>query len=186
MLEEPRTGGALARAVQPLGNTGVVGPALLAVYGLGRWRRDRALTNAVTEIGLSALTTGVEVLALKEASGRPRPSDPGRDSDDMRMFSGDQSFPSGHTAISFALAEAINRSSGSRWAPWITFPVAAAVGWSRMRDDEHWLSDVVAGAAIGDWTARKVHRFERTTSGARHVQFGLGLTGRGVMLHGVW
>jgi membrane-associated phospholipid phosphatase len=39
--------------------------------------------------------------------------------------------------------------------------MAGLVGWSRLRDGEHWSSDVVAGAALGFWTARKAVDFAR-------------------------
>ena len=32
-------------------------------------------------------------------------------------------------------------------------------GLTRVRDDRHWASDVIAGAALGGWVARKVDTF---------------------------
>jgi membrane-associated phospholipid phosphatase len=40
------------------------------------------------------------------------------------------------------------------------------VGWARLEDDQHWLSDVAAGAALGWWTARKVDRLLRERDGS--------------------
>jgi membrane-associated phospholipid phosphatase len=58
------------------------------------------------------------------------------------------SFPSGHTAISFAGAEFIRKEYGWRWgAP--AYAAATFVGWSRVATDDHWWHDVVAGGAIG-------------------------------------
>ena len=88
--------------------------------------------------------------------GRPRPIQTPGDSDDLHPFSGYESFPSGHAAVSFALATAINRESSWWGTPWITYPLATLVGWSRVHDHKHWTSDVVAGAALGIWTAHKV------------------------------
>ena len=45
------------------------------------------------------------------------------------------------------------------WA--VTASRRSAVGWSRLRDDKHWMSDVVAGAGLGTWTARKVVQLAR-------------------------
>ena len=60
----------------------------------------------------------------------------------------DNSFPSGHTAVSFAGAEFIRKEYGWRWgAP--AYAAAAFVGWSRVATDDHWTHDVAAGAAIG-------------------------------------
>lgn len=58
------------------------------------------------------------------------------------------SFPSGHTAISFAGAEFIRKEYGWRWgAP--AYAAAAFVGWSRVATNDHWWHDVAAGGAIG-------------------------------------
>jgi membrane-associated phospholipid phosphatase len=94
--------------------------------------------------------------------GRARPSaapgDPGEFRPSGRL---DGSFPSGHTTIAFAAAAAIDAETPARWVPWVVYPAAAAVGWARVSEDRHWLSDVVAGAALGYWTGRKVDQIER-------------------------
>lgn len=62
--------------------------------------------------------------------------------------SGDDSFPSGHTADSFAAATFIQQRYGWRWAiP--AYIGATFVGYSRVKSDKHYLEDVLAGAAIG-------------------------------------
>ena len=148
----------LASTFQPLGNPVFVVPALLAGYGLARALDAPQVAADFTEVGLSVLAAGGGALALKEVVGRARPKDSPHDHLSFDAFSGQTSFPSGHAAIAFALAESVNLTSGSRLAPWRTYPAAAMVAWSRVRDDHHWTSDVVAGAALGVWTARKVHR----------------------------
>ncbi|MFC4856429.1 bifunctional phosphatase PAP2/diacylglycerol kinase family protein [Actinophytocola glycyrrhizae] len=57
------------------------------------------------------------------------------------------SFPSGHAASAFAFASAL--AMEHRGAAAAVFPLAAAVGYSRVHTGVHWPSDVVAGAAIG-------------------------------------
>ena len=58
------------------------------------------------------------------------------------------SFPSGHAATTFAVATAIERHLGWRYAvPAYTF--ASYVAASRLPTGRHWLSDVVFGAAVG-------------------------------------
>ena len=62
--------------------------------------------------------------------------------------SGDDSFPSGHTADSFAAATFIQQRYGWRWAiP--AYIGATFVGYSRVQSDKHYAVDVLAGAAIG-------------------------------------
>ena len=147
----------LARAVQPLGAPEVVAPVLLLSYLAGRALDRPALAAASERVGISVAVAGVATGALKLAIGRVRPEDSAAESDSYQPFSGHASFPSGHAALAFATATALDRETRARWVPWVAYPTAALVGWSRARDDKHWASDVVAGAALGAWTAAKTH-----------------------------
>lgn len=63
--------------------------------------------------------------------------------------SGNDSFPSGHTAFSFAAAATMQRRYG--WEVGLpATAVAALVGFARVKADKHHWYDVVAGAAIGE------------------------------------
>ncbi|WP_176065726.1 phosphatase PAP2 family protein [Anaeromyxobacter diazotrophicus] len=67
----------------------------------------------------------------------------------------DRAFFSGHAATAFAAAAAFGTVARMRGYPaWpavyaVGFGVAATVGYLRMAADEHWLTDVVASAAVG-------------------------------------
>ena len=68
-----------------------------------------------------------------------------------RPNGGKHSFPSGHTATSFMTATMLHKEYGWR-SPWFSiggYTVAALTGVSRIMNNMHWMSDVVAGAAIG-------------------------------------
>jgi len=57
-------------------------------------------------------------------------------------------FPSGHTSSTFTVASVLHRAYG----PWVGLPLyglGALVAVERLDDDEHHLSDVVMGAAMG-------------------------------------
>ncbi len=86
----------------------------------------------------TSLSTGV----LKIFVNRERPDK-----------SNNTSWPSGHTSSMFALAGALTYSYGlSAAVP--AYSAAGLVALSRMRENKHWLSDVVAGAFIGTYWAR--------------------------------
>jgi len=71
--------------------------------------------------------------------------------------SNDSSFPSGHASNAFTLATVAELHYGWRvGGP--AYAVAAAVGVSRIVRDKHYLSDVLAGAALGYIVARTVVR----------------------------
>jgi membrane-associated phospholipid phosphatase len=61
------------------------------------------------------------------------------------------SFPSGHTATAFMGAELLRRAAKDKSAlvAYAGYGVAIATAALRVYNKKHWLSDVVAGAAIG-------------------------------------
>ncbi len=105
-----------------------------------------------------ALTLATTTL-LKLAIGRPRPLvyDPERPADERLAADSAMSFPSGHTATTFALATAYSytftrRHPDSGWvAPvWIgTYALAGLTGVMRTEAGKHFWTDVIAGAALG-------------------------------------
>lgn len=65
------------------------------------------------------------------------------------------SFPSGHASITFADATVIERHLGWKYIV-IGYAIAAYVATSRLHDNDHFLSDVVFGAATGTIAGRTV------------------------------
>jgi membrane-associated phospholipid phosphatase len=76
-----------------------------------------------------------------------------------------RSFPSGHTAVAFAVAAALTEESKEIWPkahPYmvpVLYTGATFVGVSRMYNNQHWASDVVAGAAVGILTGSALIRY---------------------------
>jgi membrane-associated phospholipid phosphatase len=66
------------------------------------------------------------------------------------------SFPSGHTCLAFASAHALAYLI-PRWR-WAFYAVAALVGVERIGENAHYCSDVVAGAALGVFSAYLARR----------------------------
>jgi len=155
----------LARWVQPLGNSGVLLPALALSYGAARWSRHLDAARSLRRVGLAAGVAGGMVLVLKEAVGRSRPFESPNDPSSFHPFTGHTSFPSGHAALAFAAAAAIDRETARRWVPWMAYPSAGLLAWSRVHDRQHWTSDVVAGAVIGSWTGWKTDSWLQARDG---------------------
>ena len=149
----------LASAARQLGEPLAIAPVLLAVDVAARLAHTQAAAAASERIALSIATATVTTMAVKLVTGRVRPFESADNAAEFRPFSGHDSFPSGHSAIAFALASALDRETRSRWVPCVAYPMAALTAWSRVRDDRHWASDVIAGAALGGWVARKVDTF---------------------------
>lgn len=65
------------------------------------------------------------------------------------------SFPSGHTTAAFAIATTIATIyKDTPIIPVIAYGTATMAGLSRIHDNQHWASDVLAGAALGWSVAR--------------------------------
>lgn len=152
------------------GNTGgsllVQGGGALATWGLGRATHSPRMTALGGDLLEAQLVSQTVVQGLKFAVRRPRPDG-----------SNSLSFPSGHTASSFATATVLQRHLG--WKAGVpAYAFATYVGAARMSADKHHLSDVVVGAGIGLVAGRSV------TVGVRGQQFALGVApaGRGAMV----
>ncbi|HKU14375.1 MAG TPA: phosphatase PAP2 family protein [Steroidobacteraceae bacterium] len=100
--------------------------------------------------GLAALSTTL----IKYAAGRSRPNETNA-VDDWRN-SGD-SFLSMHVSTAFAVGTVLAESGGDdyRWLRrGIGYGLATATAYARLDSNAHWLSDTVAGAALGIATAQ--------------------------------
>ena len=175
----------IADAVETITEPGslIIGAAL---YGYGKLADNRR----VAELGMrgtEALVIGAGIgILMKGIAGRARPARDVNEPDDyqlMRGFTkGDpyQAFPSGHSIVAFAVASSVT-SQSKHWKPgtqWVVGPLlyggAATVAWSRMYDNRHWASDVLAGAAIGTFTGLKVVHWHIRNPGNRLDRIFLG------------
>lgn len=134
-----------ARALTDVGKPWILGSALAGIALF-----DRAAGTATAGRALLVLVpTNAVVEGLKRLTFRARP-----DGEHKRS---NASFPSSHAANAFALAGVL----AWRWrraAP-AFYAFATAVALSRMVLNRHYLTDVVAGAAIGLGAAWLVDRF---------------------------
>lgn len=102
-------------------------------------------------IGESLVFAGITTQAVKMLAGRSRPSR----GEGVWFFAplqtdnGRMSLSSGHTAVAFAVSSVLSERIGNMWASVGLYSLASMTALSRVYDGEHWLSDVLVGAAIG-------------------------------------
>ena len=109
---------------------------------------------------------GAAVLGLKHVISAERPDG-----------SGDDGFPSGHSATAFAAAEFLRQEYQGRsvWYGIAGYTAAVGTSFFRVYNDKHWVSEVVAGAAIGFLSAKAAYWVwpvvERKVFGKRREKF---------------
>jgi membrane-associated phospholipid phosphatase len=119
-----------------IGNEWIQGGAAIAAYTIGVVQDSPELAHIGSDLIRAQLLNGVFTMGLKVAASRTRPS------------GGDLSFPSGHTSATFASATVLAEHYG--WKVGLpAYAMASFIGWTRIRNHEHYLSDVVFGTAIG-------------------------------------
>ena len=115
-----------------------------------RWEVDAMRRAFVVE----AISTQV----LKVALRRERP---GPDAEKDNWGDENLSFPSGHTAAAFAIGTVLAESGSDRHRALrrsLGYGIGVLTAYQRVNHDAHWLSDTVAGAAIGIAAAKVVMR----------------------------
>jgi membrane-associated phospholipid phosphatase len=113
--------------------------------------------------------SGVTAEALGYATGRERPD--GTTSPNEWGKGGD-SFPSLHTTVAFAVGTVFAESGNDeyRWIRRIIgYGVAGATAYVRLDENVHWLSDTVAGAALGIATAKFILNRQGAESQSRGI-----------------
>jgi membrane-associated phospholipid phosphatase len=153
-VRSPSTNG-IARIGNALGSPKYVVPALGAVWLASRVTSDQAIGRAAIHAGEAGLLASGISGVIKFGLGRVRPLD-GADPDRFRPLNGNGAFPSGHTTLAFAVATALARDTPDRWTDIGLYGLASLTALSRLNDDRHWTSDVIAGAVIGYLVGRQV------------------------------
>ena len=122
------------------------------------WRRWGVLFMTLFAVAVSDWLA----MGLKALVDRPRPPLRYVEPKVLVPLPHDASFPSGHATNAFALASVVAAHSDGWLIPTLAYSVASGVAASRMNDNAHWASDVVAGALIGASTGRFIaHRHRK-------------------------
>jgi membrane-associated phospholipid phosphatase len=131
---------------------GAVGVLLLD----GETRGDsHALETGV--LGAEAMAnSGVAYAALQLITERQRPLQGTRRGNFFQTSGLDNSFPSGHSIITWTAASTIAHEYPKPWVEWLTYGTATAVSVTRFTSLQHFPSDVVVGSTLGYLIGRHI------------------------------
>jgi membrane-associated phospholipid phosphatase len=127
-----------------------------ATYVLGKVSGNKRMREAGW-LSLEAIAhTQLVVFGIKQITNRRRPID---DTARSGFWNGGDSFPSGHSATSFAVAAVFAYEYRDHIAVPITaYSIAALVSVSRVAARRHWVSDIFVGASTGFMLGRYIYK----------------------------
>lgn len=155
----------VSEVVEYLGRFSVVAPIGGAIMLGGLIAKEPEVIRVGGRAIAAVLAAQVVVQPVKYIAGRLRPSGTD-DALDFEPFSGNASFPSGHSSVAFAFFGSLAMDVGNPWAAAGLYLVAGSVAWQRMYASAHWFTDVSVSAVIGIASARFV-RGDLTVFGVR-------------------
>lgn len=149
-LANPERAERIAEPGEIIRNAELVAPVVAGLFAAGLYRTGDARFKSTTyALSQGFVVNGLVTAGMKAGFSRMRPDG-----------SNDVSFPSGHTSMSFMWATVLSRNYGLKIGiP--AYAVAGYVGATRLQENKHHTSDIVAGATIGYIVGRTVTRRSR-------------------------
>ena len=176
----------VANKITKVNETTLTAAAILG-YGVGRIFHAPMVADVALHTTESLLFTSAVSQIIRGPLGRERPSVSPDDQYKFQVGKGfsqfnNRAFPSLHSATAFAAAASIvgevkERNPGAVWyvAP-VLYTAAAVPGLTRMYLNQHWASDVVAGAFVGTLIGSRVVSYSHSHRRTKLDRFLLGTT----------
>jgi hypothetical protein len=147
--------------------------ASIVTYGIGRLTHSQTTADVGLHWTESLLLTDVISQAIRGPLGRARPRVSQDDAFNFKFGAGftkfeRRAFPSLHSAVGFATAASLlgeiqlRNPDATKYAAPLLYGFAMIPGLTRMYLNQHWASDVVAGAFIGQFIGHRVVHYAHT------------------------
>jgi membrane-associated phospholipid phosphatase len=136
-----------SHAISQAGSVYGLGAVATTFYLIGRTKNDYRMRETGLLSAEALINSTIAGATLKVISQRARPM---AGVERSEFFDGGSSFPSGHSTQAWAVAAVIASEYKHRPAVQIAaYGIASAVSVARFTGHKHYLSDVVAGSALG-------------------------------------
>lgn len=122
-----------------------------AIYFTGLFARNKVIRETGRMLLQSLIYSGSITILLKTVTGRSRPYYSASQYDFNWFEKAEEklSFPSGHATVAFAVSTVLAEKIDTWWSRTLFYSLAALTAYSRVHDNQHWVSDVVLGGLTG-------------------------------------
>jgi membrane-associated phospholipid phosphatase len=136
-------------------------PLTASIAGYGFLSNNTKLTDTSVQAFSAGIITGGLTKGIKALFNRHRPSSgDAHDVFDGPSFSGSetsQSFPSGHSSVTWAMSTIFSENYKDNSIIYYgSYGFATFISVSRAFQNEHWVSDIIIGSAIGHFIAKSI------------------------------
>jgi membrane-associated phospholipid phosphatase len=148
-----------------------------SLYAAGEVFENRALRKTALLSLEGWLFSGFYTLIFKHSIGRARPWT-GKGKSSFNPFHWDSAyfaFPSGHAATVFAAATVAAAQVDNVFFDFFVYTAASLASFARIYEDAHWSSEVLVGASIGHFVAKKLLSLDKK-AGKEKVQLSFHLS----------
>lgn len=123
----------------------------VSTYAVGLFGRSDDIRVTGRLLFESLAFAGGSVMVVRYIAGRSRPYGDNTpwDFNGFRWSNEFQSFPSGHTVVAFAMSTVLAERIDQLWARVLFYGMASLTAFARVHNNQHWTSDVFAGAVFG-------------------------------------
>ncbi len=147
--------------------------SIAAIYGYGMLSSNNNFKNLGLKLSEATFYSGLINLSTRYMIGRERPYVSGNQYNFKPLdFGWDySSFPSAHTTLSFAFSTVMAYEYNNFFWKFGWYSLAGLVGYARIYNNQHWLSDVLMGAALGYFVGEFVnnHKSNQIDQNAEEV-----------------
>jgi len=172
-FQKNRTGNSddAARFFMHFGDGSFTAAILVSLYVYGEYNDDdkykrAGMLGAESIVVNSILTSGVKLTLQRPLPASGLPYDTWYPTWNSIN---DLAFPSGHTSSAFAGATIIaTEFSDTPLIPVIAYTTASLTALAMLDMDQHWASDLLPGAALGYYTAKKIESMQTRKSTQAH------------------
>jgi hypothetical protein len=135
-----------SKRVSQIGAIYTLGGVVSGLMLVGKKKDEPEMFDTGRSSARAFINAAIVNYSLKYATARERPPD---NDGQGRFWKGGDTFPSGHSMESWAIAVVIARSKSPKWFKITTCAIATAVSLSRWGAQKHFPSDILAGGIMG-------------------------------------